>query len=63
MHTRWKYFSEDEFSDIIFADQNIFLADEIPEQSIILSEFETGTRIPFNRIYDLYSRLTGKQID
>lgn len=54
---------EDEFSDIIFADQNIFLADEIPEQSIMLSEFETGTRIPFNRIYDLYSRLTGKQID
>ena len=54
---------EDEFEDIIMADQNIFMADEIPEQSVLLSEAETGTPIPYDRIYDLYSRLTGKQID
>tara|TARA_R100000322_G_scaffold162546_1_gene125371 strand:+ start:47 stop:3610 length:3564 start_codon:yes stop_codon:yes gene_type:complete len=54
---------EDEFKDIIFADQNIFMADEIPEQSILLGEVETGKKIPYNRIYELYSNLTGKEID
>ena len=53
----------DEFNDVIFADQNIFMADDIPDQSIMLSEGRTGVPIPYNRIYDLYSRLTGKQID
>ena len=53
----------DEFNDIIFADQNIFMADDIPDQSIMLSERKTRTPIPYNKIYDLYSRLTGKQID
>ena len=53
----------DEFNDVIFADQNIFMADEIPDQSIMLSEGRTGVPIPYNRIYDLYSRLIGKQID
>ena len=54
---------EDEFKDIIFADQNIFMADEIPEQSILLGEVETGKKIPYDRIYELYSNLTGKEID
>ena len=54
---------EDEFKDVIFADQNIFMADEIPEQSILLGEVETGKKIPYNRIYELYSNLTGKEID
>ena len=54
---------EDEFKDIIFADQNIFMADEIPEQSILLGEIETRKKIPYNRIYELYSNLTGKEID
>ena len=54
---------EDEFKDVIFADQNIFMADEIPEQSILLGEVETGKKIPYDRIYELYSNLTGKEID
>ena len=54
---------EDEFKDVIFADQNIFMADEIPEQSILLGEIETRKKIPYNRIYELYSNLTGKEID
>ena len=54
---------EDEFKDIIYADQNIFMADEIPEQSILLGEIETRKKIPYNRIYELYSNLTGAEID
>ena len=54
---------EDEFDKIIMADQNIFMADEIPEQSLLISETQTKTPLPYDRIYDLYSRLTGKQID
>ena len=43
---------EDEFKDIIFADQNIFMADEIPEQSILLGEVETGKKIPYDRDWE-----------
>ena len=51
------------FDELMYADQNIFMADEIPETAMLMGEMETKADIPYNEIYDIYGALTGTEID
>jgi len=45
------------------ADQNFFVADQIPKTAMTLGEMETGADIPYEEIFDIYNTLTGSEID
>jgi len=51
------------FEELINADQNYFIPDDIPTTTQTLGEFETGADIPYNEIYDTYNTLYGTDID
>ena len=51
------------FEELINADQNYFIPDDIPTTTQTLGEFETGADIPYNEIYNTYNTLYGTDID